>query len=174
VVVTSHQYVRITRAHDIHSHSLSYGNRGLGTGKGPRKPEGLSYEVSIELVEGTHDNGTHFIVYREAAALATAGKGALDDDLIAILHRDAADHFQGPSIVLEQELKRRPSLLVCDLLQTADLTHDDHFLPIVMLGMRDHLREFEQFGEGGDGQQRDESKNHPKRGKKQGSEGRLN
>ena len=145
----------------------------LGKDLGNR--EGLSYEVSIELVEGTHHNGTHFIVYRDAATLATAGKGAFDNDLIAILHRHAADHFQGPSIVLEHELKCRLSLFVCDLLQTADLTHHDHFLPIVMLGMRDDLGEFHQFGRSGDAhQKRDESENHPKRGLKQGSGGRLN
>lgn len=138
-------------------------------GKGLGNGEGLSYEVRVELVEGTNHNGTHFIVDRDAAALATARKCTLDNDLIAILHRHAADHFQGPSIVLEQELKCRLSLLVRDLLQPADLTHHDHFLPIVMLGMRDHLREFEQFGGSRDAQQRDESENHPKRGVKQGS-----
>ena len=143
-------------------------------GKGLGNGEGLSYEVSIELVEGTNHNGTHFIVDRDAAALATARKGALDNNLITILYGHAADHFQGPSIVLEQELECRPSLLVRDLLQTADLAHHDHFLPVVMLRMRDHLREFEQFGGSRDAQQRDESENHPKRGVKQGSGGGMN
>ena len=134
---------RRTTPASIHSHM---GIREWILGKRLGNVQRLSYEVRVKFSEGTNENGTDFIVHRDAAALATAGKGAFDDDLIAILHRHAADHFQSACIVLEKELKGRLTLLVRNLLHAGDLADDDHFLTIIMLRVRDHFGKFQQLG----------------------------
>ena len=151
-------------AHDVLSfHSrMGFEEKVLGKGLGR---EQLSYEVCIEMIEGTDHDCGHFVVDRDPAALAATCKGTLYDDLVTILDGDTADHFQGACIVFQEKLEGWLALFVRDRLDAADLAHDDHFLPIIVLGVRDDLGQFEQFSGSRNRQNgRDESENHPKRG----------
>ena len=126
--------------------SLSYGQATVSTRKGPRKGKGLSYEVGIELIERTNDDGAYFVVDRNATALASAGKRTLHDDLVALLHWNAADHFQCSGTVAKQELKGGLTLFVGNRLDPVYLTHDDDFFAVVVLRVRDHFGELHELG----------------------------
>ncbi len=120
-------------------HTLSYGKCGLCTRKGPRKEERLTYEVCFELIEGTDENRIHFIVDGDASALASAGKGSLDDDLIAFTNFAAADDFECARIVLQKKLEGRLTLLVRDGLNAIHLSHDHHFFAVIVLRTGDDV-----------------------------------
>lgn len=120
----------------------------MNTGKGPRKGKGLSYEVGIELIERTNHDGADFVVDRNATTLASARKGTFHDDLVALLHRNTAGHFQCSGGVAQQELKGWLPLFVGNRLDRVYLTHDDDFFAVVVLRMRNHFRELHELGAG--------------------------
>lgn len=56
--------------------------------------ETLSYQVGVELIERLYGERIHFVVDGEAAALSTPGERTFDDDLIPVLDRNSAGHFE--------------------------------------------------------------------------------
>ncbi len=142
--------MRHTTPLSIHSRMRG---EGVNTRKGPRKLERLSYEIGVEVVERTNEDGIHFVVHRNTAALAPTGEGTLDDDLVAFLHGHPADDLQRACSVTQEKLKCRTPLFISDRLDLIHLAHDDHFLPVVVLRMGNHFGQLHQLGPGGSGKE---------------------
>ncbi len=114
-----------------------------------KEPVGeLADEFGVQAIQGLHGQGFDLAIDNGAADLAKATEDSFDDYLIAFMDFRLAetDDFQRTGLVLKQESIRRLSLAIHGQLHVHHLSHDDDILMVVLLRMRQELRDLEKAG----------------------------